>query len=159
MADTKRVDADLAAKRDHERSAFDFKDKKTDDESIGTLLSRLADQGTHLAEKQSELIRAELRSSVTAMGEAAGAMAGAAVLGIAGIGVTLMGIAYLIGTALVLWLATLIVGVVAMIVAYGLYLGARKKLQSKSMTAERTRHTLERAPSALSGDTNDGDRR
>lgn len=163
MADTRSVDARADAQRDRDRdrekSAFDFNERRAEDESIGTLLGRLADQGAHLAEKQAELVRAELRTSVADMKEAAGAMAGAAVLGIAGLGVTLMGIGYLIGTALGMWLGTLIVGVVALICAYALFLGGRRKLNSRSMTAERTRHTLERAPDAMAGDSIKADRR
>lgn len=137
-----------------DKSAFGF-DRRGDDEGIGDLLRRLTDQGTHLAEKQVELVRAELRSSVNDMKQAAGAMAGAAVLGLAGLGVTLMGIAFLLGEAMSLWLATLIVGIATLVGAYAMYSAGTSKLNSNSMSAERTRRTLERAPDAISGDTED----
>lgn len=138
-----------------EASAFAFDDGRRDDSaSVGQLLRRLAEQGTKLAQQQTELVKAELSASVTDMKEAAGAMAGAAVLGLAGLGVTLMGVAYLLAGIMPLWLATVIVGVATLIGAYALFVGGQKKLKDKSMTAERSRHTLERAPDAISGHTN-----
>lgn len=84
---------DISDARD--RSAFEFKGKAAD-ESIPELLRQLIDQGTHLAEKQAQLVQAEVRDSVNDMKMAAGAMAGAAVVGIAGLGVLLMGLAFLL---------------------------------------------------------------
>ncbi len=138
-----------------ERSAFNMKSDRKTDESIGGLVRELASEVAHLADKQAELVKAEISASVTDAREAAGAMAGAAILGLAGLGVTLMGIAYLLGEFMSLWLATLIVGIAALAGAYALYAGGREKLKSTSMTAGRTRHTLERAPEALSGNEKD----
>ena len=140
-----------------ERSAFNFGDEKSD-ESIPALLRRLADQGSHLAQQQAKLVEAEVRSSVNDLKEAAGAMAGAAVVGIAGLGVLLMGVAFLLGEVMELWLATLIVAAATLGGAYMMFLAGRKKLQSSSLSAERTRRTIERAPSAISGQPKDGDR-
>jgi len=134
------------------RSAFEF-DNRRDDESIGDLVRQLIDQGTHLADKQAELVKAEVRDSVSDIKAAAGAMAGAAILGLAGLGVTLMGVAYLLAEAMELWLATLIVGLATLAIAYAMYAAAAKKLQSSSMTAERSRRTLQRAPSAIAAHT------
>ena len=136
------------------RSAFNF-DEPRDDESIGQLLRRLASQGSHLAEQQAELARAELRSSIADLKQAAGAMAGAAVIGMAGLGVTLMGVAFLLAEAIGLWPATIVVGLAALIGAYALYASATEKLKSQSMSIERTRSTLERAPEAISGNEKD----
>jgi len=136
------------------RSAFEF-DNRRDDESIGDLVRQLIDQGTHLADKQAELVKAEVRDSVSDIKAAAGAMAGAAILGLAGLGVTLMGVAYLLSEAMELWLATLIVGLATLAIAYAMYAAGSKKLQSSSMTAERSRRTLQRAPSAIAAHTNE----
>ena len=98
-----------------------------------------------------KLVEAEVRSGISDLKESAGAMAGAAVLGIAGLGVLLMGISFLVAQVMPLWLATLIV-------ARG---DARRRLRdvrrgqeeapSSSLGVERTKRTLERAPSAISG--------
>lgn len=138
---------------ERDKSAFEF---KQGDESIPELLRRLADQGSHLAQQQAKLVEAEVRSSVDDIKQAAGAMAGAAVVGIAGLGVLLMGLSFLLGEIMALWLATLIVAAATLLGAYALYEGGLKKLQSSSLDVERTRRTLERAPEAISGNTSKG---
>ena len=138
-----------------EKRAFDFNEQRAD-ESIPELVRRLADQGSHLAQQQARLVEAEVRSSVNDIKTAAGAMAGAAVVGIAGLGVLLMGLAFLLGEFMALWLATLLVAAATLVGAYALYEGGLKKLQSSSLDVERTRRTLERAPDAISGNTNEG---
>lgn len=157
FGDRRADETSAGAMPGRDRSAFNF-GERSGDESIPELLRRLTDQGSHLAQQQAKLVQAEIRASMTDLMEAAGAMAGAAVLGIAGLGVLLMGIAYLLAEAMDLWLATLIVAAVTLAGAYALFLGGRKKLQSSSLTAERTRRTMERAPSAISGNTNEGRR-
>jgi hypothetical protein len=132
-----------------DKKAFQFGERAAD-EDLTSLLRRLVDQGTHLAEKQAELVRAEIHDSVTNLKLAAGAMAGAAILGFAGMVVLLMGISFALAEAMSLWLATLIVAAATLGGAFMLYSGGRQKLQSSSMSAKRTRRTLERAPDALS---------
>ena len=147
------------------RSAFGFRDgeraspqRETGDESIPELLRRLTDQGSHLAQQQAKLVEAEVRSSLNDLKEAAGAMAGAAVVGIAGLGVLLMGLSFLLGEAMDLWLATLIVAAATLAGAYAMFAAGRNKLQSGSLEIERSRRTLERAPGAISGHTEEGRR-
>lgn len=153
MRAAERADArsDEAAR---DRSAFNFNAPHRD-ESIPALVHRLAEEGSHLAQQQLRLVEAEVRSGVDDIKQSAGAMAGAAVLGIAGIGVVLMGISFVLAQIMPLWLGTLIVGVAALIGAYAMFAGARSKLQSTSLSAERTKRTLERAPSAISGNSNE----
>lgn len=123
------------------------------DDNIISLLRDLTSQGSHLAEQQLALIKAEVRGSANSVTKAAGAMVGAAVAGIAGLGVLLMGIAYLLADAIEhLGFATLIVGVVTLLIAYILYRGAATKLRAAELAPDRTQHTLERTPAALRGD-------
>jgi hypothetical protein len=136
------------------RSAMGF-DQSERRESIPDLVRQLTEQGTHLAQQQANLVQAEIRSGVTDLKEAAGAMAGAAVVGLAGLGVTLMGLAYLLAEAMELWLATLIVGLVTLAAAYAMFTAGKKKLQSGSLSVDRTRRTMERAPGAISGNQNE----
>jgi Putative Actinobacterial Holin-X, holin superfamily III len=134
------------------RSAFGFEQSERR-ETIPDLLRQLTEQGAHLAQQQANLVQAEIRSGITDMKEAAGAMAGAAVVGLAALGVTLMGVAYLLAEAMELWLATLIVGLVTLGAAYAMFAAGKKKLQSGSLSVDRTRRTMERAPSAISGNS------
>lgn len=136
--------------------AFNFRAEPPDDESIPALVRRLAEEGSQLAQQQMELVEAEVRSGVTDVKESAGAMAGAAALGIAGVGVLLMSIAFLLGRAMPLWAATMIVAVATLAGAYVLFAAGKKKLESSSLSVERTKRTLERAPSAISGNTSEG---
>ncbi len=121
-------------------------------ESLTDLVRQLTHQGSHLAEQQLNLIRAELRETVGQAQAAAGAIGGAAVIGIAGLGVTLMGLAYLLGDAIDnLGLATLIVGVVTLIIALVLYNIGSKKIRDTKIAPDRTIRTLERTPDAARG--------
>jgi hypothetical protein len=139
-----------------ERGAFDFKADK--DDGVPGLVRRLAEQGSHLAEQQLKLIETEIRSGIADLKESAGAMAGAAVLGLAGLGVLLMGFAYLLAEAMPLWLATMIVAAIALGGAWVMFSAGRKKLQSSALRAERSKETLRRAPTAISGHSEKVDR-
>lgn len=121
-------------------------------ENLGELLRQLTHQGSHLAEQQLNLVKAEVRESVGEVKTAVGAMAGAAVVGIAGLGVTLMGLAYLLGQAIDnVGLATLIVGVATLALAYVLYASGAKKMRTTHLAPDRTISTIERTPDAARG--------
>ena len=122
-------------------------------DNVIDLLKELAGQGSHLAEQQLALIKAEIRESTAELKAAIGAMAGAAVVGLAGLGVVLMGIAYLLGDALDnLGLATLIVGLATLALAYVLYRSGANKMSATNLNPERTERTLQRTPAAVRGD-------
>jgi hypothetical protein len=123
------------------------------DENVVDLLKQLAGQGSHLAEQQLALIKAEIRESTGELKAAAGSMAGAAVVALSGLGVTLMGIAYLLGDAIDnLGLATLIVGLATLAIAYALYSAGSKKMRATHLSPDRTQRTLQRTPDAVRGD-------
>lgn len=122
-------------------------------DNIVDLLRELVGQGTHLADQQLSLIKAEVRESAADVKAAVGGIVGAAVVGVAGLGVVLMGLAYLLGDAINnVALATLIVGLVAIVLAYVLYRGASSKMNASHLAPDRTQRTLERTPDALRGD-------
>ncbi|MES2492122.1 MAG: phage holin family protein [Pseudomonadota bacterium] len=121
-------------------------------DNISDLIRQLTNQGSHLAEQQLNLVKAEVRESVGEVKTAVGSMAGAAVVGIAGLGVTLMGLAYLLGDAIDNTpLATLIVGIATLALAYALYSAGRSKMSAAHLTPDRTVRTLERTPEAARG--------
>lgn len=122
-------------------------------DNIVDLVRQLAGQGSHLAEQQLNLLKAEIRDATGDIKQAIGAMAGAAVAGISGLGVTLMGIAFLLGQAIDnVAIATLIVGVATLAIAYFLYSSASKKMSTTHLKPDRTQHTLERTPDVARGD-------
>ena len=122
-------------------------------DNVVDLLRDLVGQGTHLAEQQLSLIKAEMRESTSEVKTAAGAFVGAAVVGIAGLGVVLMGLAYLLGDAIEnVGLATLLVGIATLVLAYILYRSAAAKLNATHLAPDRTQRTLQRTPDAVRGD-------
>lgn len=122
-------------------------------DNVVDLLKQLAGQGSHLAEQQLALIKAEIRESTADLKAAVGSMAGAAVVGLSGLGVTLMGVAYLLGNAIDNTpLATLIVGLATLALAYVLYRAGAKKMSATHLSPDRTQRTLGRTPDAVRGD-------
>lgn len=125
----------------------------TGGDNIVDLVRQLAGQGSHLAEQQLSLIKAEIREATADLKAAVGSMLGAAVVGIAGLGVTLMGLAYLLGDAIDnLGLATLIVGIATLALGYVLYRTGANKMSSAHLAPERSQRTLERTPDIARGD-------
>lgn len=124
-------------------------------DNIVDLIRQLTSQGAHLAEQQLSLIKAEVREAGNNVKTAVTSMVGAAVFGIAGLGVLLMGVAFLIGQAIAnTGLATVIVGLVTLIIAFILFKSGQGKMSDPEMTVDRTRRTLERTPDAMRGDLN-----
>ena len=122
-------------------------------DNIVDLLRELVGQGPHLADQQLSLIKAEVRESAGDVKTAVGGMVGAAVVGISGLGVTLMGLAYLRGDAIEdIGLATLIVGVATLVLAYILYRSAATKMNNTHLAPDRSQRTLQRTPDAVRGD-------
>ena len=122
-------------------------------ENVIDLLGHLTSQSAHLAQQQVNLVQAEMRESVTDIQQSIASLLGAAVFGIAGLGVTLMGIAYVAGDAIGNRdLATLLVGIATLILAAILYFVARGKMKAANLKPERTIDTIERTPDAASGD-------
>jgi hypothetical protein len=120
--------------------------------NIVDLISRLTQQGAHLAQEQVSLVQAEMREGVNDIKEAVAALLGAAVVGIAALGVLLMGGGYLLGDAIDnVGLGILIVGIVAAIIAAIMFASARKKVSAANLKPERTIRTAGDTPEAVTG--------
>ena len=131
---------------------------RTENDNVVDLIGRLTGQSAHLAQQQVALVQAEMREAVTDIQKSVAGMLGAAVFGIAGLGVTLMGVAYLLGNAIDNTdLATLIVGIATLVIAAILYGSARSKMKATNLKPERTIDTAERDVAAAKGNlTHDG---
>ena len=122
-------------------------------DNIVDLLRDLVHQGSHLAEQQLSLIKAEVRESTSDLKAAAGGLIGAAVVGISGLGVLLMGLAYMLADAIDnLGLATLIVGAVTLVLAFVLYRSGAAKMSATNLAPDRSQRTLQRTPDAVRGE-------
>lgn len=121
--------------------------------NIVDLVGRLTQQGAHLAREQVSLMQAEVREASSDIKAAVSAIAAAAVFGIAGLGVLLMGIAYYVGAALGdVPLGTTLVGAATLVLALILYAGARKKVGAANIKPNRTIDTVADTPAAVTGD-------
>jgi hypothetical protein len=137
----------------HPSTRSDAVDGTGSSDNVVDLLKQLTMQGSHLAEQQLALIKAEVRESTNDVKTAVGSMAGAAVVGLSGLGVTLMGVAYLLGDAIDnVPLATLLVGLATLALAYLLYRAGAKKMAATHLSPERSQRTLQRTPDAVRGD-------
>lgn len=122
-------------------------------DNVVDLVKQLAGQGSHLAEQQLNLIKAEIRQATGELKTAVGGFVTAAVVGMAGLGVLLMGLAYLLADVIDhLGFATLIVGAVTLGLAYLLYRSAAAKMSNAHLAPERTQRTIQRTPDAARGD-------
>ena len=122
------------------------------DHNIVDLVGRLTQQGAHLAREQVSLMQAEIREATNDIKAALVAVAAAAVFGIAGLGVLLMGLAYYLGAALEnVPLGTVLVGLATLVLALILYAGARKKVDATNLKPERSIETLSDTPAAVTG--------
>ena len=157
MRDPAQATPGMAQDPSSQRRAFQFSGKS--DDSLSGLIHQLAEQGSHLAEQQVKLVEAEVRSGISDIKASAGALAGAAVMGMAGLGVTLMGLSFLLAEVMPTWLATMIVGLGTLAISYAMFAAGQKKLQSSALGVERTTKTLKRAPSAISGHSEEDRRR
>ena len=128
----------------------------SEDHNIVDLMGRLTQQGAHLAREQVNLMQAEVREAATEVKTAVGAMAAAAVVGIAGLGVLLMGIAFYVGAALEdVPLGTTLVGIVALVIALILYAAGRKTIAASRLKPDRSLDTIADTPAAATGHTPD----
>jgi hypothetical protein len=92
-------------------------------DNIVDLVRELAGQGSHLAEQQLNLVKAEIREATTDIKTAMGAMAGAAIVGLAGLAL-----------------------------AYVLYRSGSAKMSATHLAPERTQRTLQRTPDVARGE-------
>ncbi len=150
------TDPDTSFASPGERQAIGSTDPgaaSTGGDNIVDLVKQLATQGSHLAEQQLKLVKAEIHESTTELKTAVAGLVGAAVVGMAGLGVLLMGLAFLVGQAIDnVALATLIVGAATLGLAFFLYSSASKKMHDTHLAPERTQRTLERTPDIARGD-------
>jgi hypothetical protein len=123
-----------------------------DDPDVVDLIGRLTRQSAHLAQAQVDLVQAEMREGVQDIKTAIGAFAGAAIFGLAGLVVVLMGAGFLLAPVIgSIGLAVLIVGGVALLLAAILFGSGKSKASATNLKPDRTIHTAEDMPDAATG--------
>lgn len=121
-------------------------------DTVVDLLGKLTSQGAHLAQEQVALMQAEVREAASDIKQAIAAYAGAAVLGLTGLGVAATGLGFALGDAIDdTPLGLIIVGAVLLGVAAVLYASARAKTAAAHLRPERTIRTVSHTPDVLAG--------
>jgi len=110
---------------------------------IGELLKQLSEETTTLVKQELDLAKAEMTQKGKAAGVGAGFLSGGAVLGLGAFGAFTAFLIALLDTAMVTWLAALIVAAVYGAIAGFLALQGKNKLQEATPPApEQTVETL-----------------
>lgn len=111
-------------------------------ETAGTLLSRLLNDATALLRNEVALAKAEFHNTTTNLKAGVGAMAiGGAVL-FAGALALLAAAVLALALVVDAWLAALIVGAALAIIGFVMVQGAKKKLEPGNLALERTQSSL-----------------
>ncbi len=122
------------------------------DAGVVDLIKTLSEKSTHLASQEIALVKAEMQKSVNDLKIAVSALVGAAVVGIAGLGVFIMALGHLLGELIGNegW-GLLIVALLTLVIAFVLYRGAAAKMAVTNLAPQRTQDTLARTPDAATG--------
>jgi len=103
---------------------------RSDERSISELLQQLTEQTTRLAQKETELAKAEMMAKGKRLGIGAGAFSAAGLLGLFAYAALTTAAILALATGMEGWLAALIVAVVYALVAGALALVGRSKVQA-----------------------------
>jgi hypothetical protein len=116
-----------------------------DSASIGGLLRQL----TREVPKELALAKAELQQSLTTLKAGVAAVAGGAIVLLAGFIILLMAAVYGLATMMQLWLAALIVGVITLIVGFVMLQSGKKQFEPSHFTPDKTLHAMQQDKDAM----------
>jgi xanthine/uracil permease len=124
-------------------------DRDRSAESIPELIRDLATDMSTLLGKEIQLAKSEMREAATNVQIAVGAIAGGAVIAMAGLVVLLLSAVLGLSNVLEPWLAALIVGAVALLIGFIMIKGAQKKMSAKALMPERTLDSVKKDTETL----------
>lgn len=110
----------------------------TPEPTLGELFTDLAGDLSTLVRQEIALARAETIETVRTATRSSAMMGVGGALAYAGLIVLLLAIAYLLGEVMPLWLATLIVGIIAAAIGGGLIMAGKSRMANLSVVPERT---------------------
>jgi hypothetical protein len=122
---------------------------RQDDASIGGLLRQLTREVPELFTKELALAKAELQQSLTTLKAGIAAVAGGAIVLLAGFIILLMAAVYGLGTMMQMWLAALIVGGITLIIGFIMLQSGKKQFEPSHFTPDRTLHAMQQDKDAL----------
>jgi hypothetical protein len=118
-------------------------DSRSDEHSISELLQQLTEHTTRLAQKETELAKAEMTAKGKRLGIGAGAFSAAGLLGLFALAALTTAAILGLATGMEGWLAALIVAVVYGLAAGALALVGRSKVQDAApLVPERTAESV-----------------
>ncbi|WPN45211.1 MULTISPECIES: phage holin family protein [unclassified Pseudomonas] len=120
-----------------------------DDVSVVGLLRQLSREVPALFTKELALAKAELQNSLTTLKAGIAAVAGGAIVLLAGFIIVLMSAVYGLSTFMAPWLAALLVGVVVMIVGFAMLQSGKKQFEPSNFKPDRTMDALNKDQEAL----------
>jgi len=106
---------------------------QTDDASVVGLLRQLSREVPALFTKELALAKAELQNSLSTLKAGIGAVAGGAIVFLAGFIILLMSAVYGLSMFMAPWLAALIVGVVVMVIGFVMLQSGKKTIRAVSL--------------------------
>ncbi len=118
--------------QDRQARNLETSDNDLDQASIAELVQRLSDQSSSLARKEVELAKAEVAQKGKQLGIGAGAFGAAGVIGLFAFGALTTALIVLLATAMAGWVAALIVAAAYALIAGGLALVGKQKVDQGS---------------------------
>ncbi|MFG6203470.1 phage holin family protein [Pseudomonas retamae] len=120
-----------------------------DDASVTGLLRQLSREVPALFTKELALAKAEFQSSLNTLKAGIAAVAGGAIVLLAGLIILLMSAVYGLSMFMAPWLAALIVGVVVMIIGFVMLQSGKKQFEPSHFKPDRTLDALSKDQEAL----------
>ncbi|MBC3387498.1 phage holin family protein [Pseudomonas sp. SWRI12] len=119
------------------------------DASVMGLLRQLTHEVPSLFTKELALAKAEFQASLNTLKAGIAAVAGGAMVLMAGFIILLMAVVYGLSTMMAPWLAALIVGVVVMIIGFVMVQSGKKQFEPSHFKPDRTLDALNKDQEAL----------
>lgn len=120
-----------------------------DDPSFVALLRQLAREVPELFSKELALAKAEFQQSFTTLKTGIAAVAGGAIVVLAGLIILLMAAVYGLATMMQPWLAALIVGAVTLIIGFIMLQSGKKQFEPSHFTPDRALNAVHQDKEAL----------
>jgi hypothetical protein len=111
-------------------------------ERMGDTVTGIIEDLQNVVRSEVQLARTELKDEATQMGKAAGMIAGGGVLGFTGFHFLMLGLTFLLGKKLPLWLSATLVGAALTGIAAKLGMAGKSQLQATDLKPEQTIESL-----------------
>ena len=133
-------------------------DTNSDSDTIGGLLSGLLRDVQQMVRGEMALARAEIKDDVSTIRTSITSLAMAALFGLTGFILLMLGVTYVLNLYMRMWVAAGIVGLVLLAIGGMLAMAARKKLSAASLKPDQTIDSLKETKTWAQQQMNSGSR-